>query len=295
MNTIGYVELAYALTTGMDYAFIENREGTFIEPSLASTRAAVAASAATLPKGDASWSGVSMTNAPGAESYPIASFSYLLLYKELSTNSRIDSLEKARALVEFVDWAITDGQAFAEELEYVPLPDEVVTLNKETLASLTFNGQPVMDAEPGPTPTEEPFTISSSLDGTSYTITGRGANASATGFSIDPQKSIQLQVEGEGDFELTLPKTIISGIPQENGIMAGGEAVVYEIVDETATDTVVRVTVPEGEPQLEIMGTFVVPEFGLVAIIVLAGAIVGLVGLSRLKGNALGIGFGRQV
>lgn len=297
-NTIGYVELAYALTTGMDYAFIENREGEFIEPSLASTSAAVAASAATLPRGDASWSGVSLTNAPGAESYPIASFSYLLLYKELSTNPSIDSLEKAQALVEFVDWAITDGQEFAEELEYVPLPDEVVALNHETLASLTFDGQPVMEAEPEPepepTPTGEPFTISSTLDGKSYTITGMGMNASATGFTIDPQKSVQLQVEGTGEIELTLPKTIISGIPEDDGVMAGGEALDYEIVEETANDTVIRVTVPEGQTEVEVMGTFVVPEFGVIAVMILAVAIVGILGLSRLRGNAFGIGFGKQ-
>src|SRR6185503_11940578 len=292
MNTIGYVELAYELTTEMDYAFIENQEGEFIEPSLASTSAAVVASARTLPKGDGSWSGVSLTNAPGAQSYPIASFSYLLLYKELSTNSRIDSMEKAKALVEFVDWAITDGQGFAEELQYVPLPEQIVTLDKETLASLTFNGQPILEAEP--TPTEEPFTVSSSLDGDSYTITGAGADAKATGFTIDPQKSIQLQVEGTGEIELTLPKTIISGIPEQGGVMAGGEAVEYEIVDETGTDTVVRIKVPEGESELEIMGTFVVPEFGVVAVMILAAAIVGMVGLSRRKGSPLGMGFGKQ-
>jgi phosphate transport system permease protein/phosphate transport system substrate-binding protein len=79
--------------------------------------------------------------APSADSYPIASFSYLLLYKELSTN--IDTMEKAQALAEFVNWAITEGQQFASPLHYVPLPDSVVQHNQQTLRSLTFNGQPV--------------------------------------------------------------------------------------------------------------------------------------------------------
>jgi phosphate transport system substrate-binding protein len=159
-NSIGYVELTYALTTDMDYASLMNREGNFVEPTISSTQAAAQAAiimnststttsnnAATpasvvLPSGDQSWTHVSLLDAPGADSYPIASFSYLLLYKELSTN--IDSMEKARALAEFVNWAITDGQQFASPLHYVPLPDSVVQHNQQTLRSLTFNGQPVL-------------------------------------------------------------------------------------------------------------------------------------------------------
>lgn len=162
-NSIGYVELAYVLTTEMDYAFLQNQAGNFVEPSLESTEAAVAAAtnnntqtsnnsttgasnttSTILPAGDASWEKVSLLDAPGADSYPIASFSYLLLYKELSDNPRIDSMEKARALVDFVDWAITDGQQFAGELAYVPLPDSVVQHDQETLRSLTFQGEPVL-------------------------------------------------------------------------------------------------------------------------------------------------------
>jgi phosphate transport system substrate-binding protein len=162
-NSIGYVELAYVLTTEMDYAFLQNQAGNFVEPSLESTGAAVAAAtnnntqtsnnsttgasnttSAALPAGDASWETVSLLDAPGADSYPIASFSYLLLYKELSDNPRIDSMEKARALVDFINWAITDGQQFAGELAYVPLPDSVVQHNQETLRSLTFQGEPVL-------------------------------------------------------------------------------------------------------------------------------------------------------
>jgi phosphate transport system substrate-binding protein len=142
-NTIGYVELAYALTTQMPYAYIQNQAGNFVEPTLDSTKAAVAAASQSLPKGDASWEHVSVVNAPGTNSYPIASFSYLLLFKELSTNPNIDQA-KAKALVDFISWAITDGQQVADDLSYVPLPQEVLQLNQETLRSLTFKGLPLI-------------------------------------------------------------------------------------------------------------------------------------------------------
>ena len=157
-NSIGYVELTYALTTDMDYASLMNNAGNFVESTLDSTQAAAQAAiimnststsanttsgiAVSLPSGDQSWTHVSLLDAPGADSYPIASFSYLLLYKELSTN--IDGMEKAQALAQFINWAITDGQQFASPLHYVPLPDSVVQHNQQTLRSLTFNGQPVL-------------------------------------------------------------------------------------------------------------------------------------------------------
>src|SRR5919202_3041367 len=118
-NTIGYIELAYALTTKMPYAFIQNKAGKFIEPSLDSTKAAVSASTPQLPKGDGSWTSVSMVDAPGDTSYPIASFTYALVYKELSTNPSIDQA-KAKALTNFFSWTIIDGQKLAPRLGYVP-------------------------------------------------------------------------------------------------------------------------------------------------------------------------------
>jgi phosphate transport system substrate-binding protein len=141
-NSIGYIELAYAITTDTKFASVQNKDGNFIKPSLESTEAAVASFAPTLPKGDASWKDVSVVNAPGADSYPIASFSYLLLYKDLSTNPSIDET-KAKDMVEFISWAITEGQTFAPNLGYVPLPDEVVKLNEATLNSLTYKGNPI--------------------------------------------------------------------------------------------------------------------------------------------------------
>jgi phosphate transport system permease protein/phosphate transport system substrate-binding protein len=141
-NTIGYIELSYALTTNTPFAFIQNKQGAFVEATLASTMAAVQTYVSSLPKGDGVWTNVSLVNAPGPDSYPIASFSYLLLYKELSTDPNLDQA-KAKAVVDFISWAITDGQKTAQGLNYVPLPDGVVKLDQDTLKSLTFKGQPI--------------------------------------------------------------------------------------------------------------------------------------------------------
>jgi len=100
-NTIGYVELGYALTTKTPFAFVQNKEGKFVEPSINSTRAAVQSNEGSLPKGDGVWTNVSLVNAAGADSYPIASLSYLLLYKDMSTDPNLDQA-KAKALVDFI-------------------------------------------------------------------------------------------------------------------------------------------------------------------------------------------------
>ncbi|MEM3386798.1 MAG: phosphate ABC transporter substrate-binding protein PstS [Nitrososphaerales archaeon] len=141
--TVGYVELAYALQNKMSYAYLQNKEGRFIEPTLSTSAAAAAASATILPRGDESWSSVSLLNAPGANSYPVTSFSYILLYKDLSTLPTMNK-DKAQALIDFLWWAIHDGQKYAPDLQYVPLPQEVVAVNEATLRMVTFEGQPLI-------------------------------------------------------------------------------------------------------------------------------------------------------
>ena len=294
--TIGYVELSYALTTGMQYAYLQNQAGNFIEPTLDSTRAAVIASTPTLPAGDGHWTSVSMTNALGADSYPIASFSYLLVYKEMSTNSQTTSMEKARALVDFIKWAITDGQGFADELSYVPLPEDVVKLDMTTLESLTFKGEKVlttteppkecdpgthMDASgncvpdvvtPPPTGGEKPFSASASLDGSTYMLSGKSATSKATEATIQSSQSVTIKFDQPGNVQLTLPKDMISGISTVNGQTA-------TIVSQNSSSTTISFTVPEGK-SVDIMGTFVVPEFPVIAGL-LAASIGGFVAYSR--------------
>jgi phosphate transport system permease protein/phosphate transport system substrate-binding protein len=306
--TIGYVELAYALTTKMQYAYLQNQEGNFIEPTLNSTRAAVIASATTLPAGDGHWTSVSMTNAPGSDSYPIASFSYLLIYKEMSTNSQTNSIEKAKALVDFIKWAITDGQQFADDLSYVPLPDSVVKLDMDTLALLTFKGEKVLvteqppppecdtgyhkdvngncvpDVTPPPPEEEKPFTVSSSLDGNSYTVTGKSTTIKATSFTIVPIQSVLVTFNGSGEVELTLPKNMIDGI---SGIKAGSQTVLYQQLDASVSSTTIKFTVPEGSSSVEIQGAMVVPEFPVVTAMILTATIGGIIAFSRSAKNEI--------
>lgn len=288
-NAIGYVELAYALTTGMDFASIQNREGNFILPSLESTAAAVSQASGNLPAGGDSWANVTLLDAPGADSYPIASFTYLLLYQELSTSPTIDSMEKARALVDFVAWGISDeGQVFAEELSYVPLPDAVQELNMETLAGLTYNGEPVLGAEPGPgpvEPTEEESSATAELDGNSYEVTSMSADNSITGAEIAEAESVTLMFDGPGTAQVTLPKSMI----RDNLMVDGEEA---EVVSEDAETTTISVTVPESG-EVEVTGAVVVPEFDVIAALVLAVSIVGVIAYARFKTSMFWTGLGQ--
>jgi len=128
----------------MAYAYVQNTAGNFVEPTLDTISAAAATRATVLPGGDASWTSVNLLNADGANTYPIASFSYLLVYKELSVLKGMDK-EKAKVLVEFLLWASKDGQSHASKLTYVPLPPSVVALNEKTIKSITFNDQTLVN------------------------------------------------------------------------------------------------------------------------------------------------------
>jgi hypothetical protein len=144
-------------------------------------------------------------------------------------------MEKARAVLDFVVWAISDeGQTFAEELSYVPLPDEVQELNLETLRGLTFNGQQVFGTEEPPSPEPVEFSVSGTHDGNSYTETGTSTSVEATAFSIAPRQFVTVELEGNGEIELTLPKSMIDGITR---VMVGNEEVEYEEVSTSSSST----------------------------------------------------------
>jgi phosphate transport system substrate-binding protein len=138
---IGYVELAYALQNNMTVAAIQNPAGNWILPSLDSTKeAAQSAASMGLPAGDESWASVNILNAPGEQAYPIVSFSYILAYKELNVIQGMTQ-NKATALVQFLWYMVHDGQQLAPDLEYAPLPANVVQIDEVTIQSITFNGQ----------------------------------------------------------------------------------------------------------------------------------------------------------
>jgi phosphate transport system substrate-binding protein len=139
--TIGYVELAYALENNMAVAAIKNPAGNFVAPSLETTTEAVSSKASQgLPAGDESWSDVNVLNAPGEQAYPIVSFTYLLVYKELKDIPGMTQT-KATALVQFLWWVVHDGQQLGPDLEYAMLPSNVVGIDETTIQSITFNGQ----------------------------------------------------------------------------------------------------------------------------------------------------------
>lgn len=132
-NTIGYVELIYAEQNKLPYASVRNAAGEFVRPALESITAAAASVAGQIPADLR----VSITNAPGASAYPISSFTYLLVYKEQQDQA------KGKALVDFLWWAIHDGEQMAKDLLYAPLPQEVVKKAEQKIDSITHQGKPL--------------------------------------------------------------------------------------------------------------------------------------------------------
>lgn len=129
-NTIGYVELAYAVQNKLPVAHIKNSSGNFIEPSIDAVTAAASGSAANTPEDLR----VSITDAAGPQAYPISSYTYILVYKNQKDAA------KGKALVDFLWWGIHDGEAFAKELQYAPLPADIVKRAEAKINSVTANG-----------------------------------------------------------------------------------------------------------------------------------------------------------
>ncbi len=125
-GAIGYVELAYAHQEKLPYALLENKAGNFIEPSIASVTAAAAGVAASLPENTDFR--VSVVNSPGKDAYPIASFTYLLVYQTQPNAA------KGKQLIDFIKWAIHDGELSAPSLDYAPLPKSVVEMLDKRLS-----------------------------------------------------------------------------------------------------------------------------------------------------------------
>ncbi|MDG7050526.1 MAG: phosphate ABC transporter substrate-binding protein PstS [Nitrososphaerota archaeon] len=151
---IGYVELAYAFQNGMTYAYVQNADKTaFIEPTLETIAAAAAGAAPKLPKAEGNWEPVSISNAPGANSYPIASFTYLLVYEDLSKVAK--DKDQAQAIVHLIHWMITEGQKFSSDLLYVPLSEPVKEIGKQGLARVNYNGEKLWNYESVAMPSAE--------------------------------------------------------------------------------------------------------------------------------------------
>jgi phosphate transport system substrate-binding protein len=125
-GSIGYVELIYAIQNKINYGLVQNMAGEFLKASVEGVTAAAAAAADKMPPDFR----VSITNAPGKGVYPISSFTWLLLYENAKDKAA------AKVMVDFMKWALTDGQKFAAPLGYAPLPDPVVKLEMAALAKI---------------------------------------------------------------------------------------------------------------------------------------------------------------
>lgn len=123
-DSIGYVELIYAIQNKMSYGKVENAAGKFIKADLDSVSAAAAGAAKDMPADFR----VSITNAPGATSYPISSFTWLLI------PAHIEDAQKRQAVTEFLKWMLTDGQKDTEALAYAPLPKPVVVKEMKAIS-----------------------------------------------------------------------------------------------------------------------------------------------------------------
>lgn len=132
----------------------------------------------------------------------------------------------------------------------------------------------------GDEPTES--TATAELDGESYPVTSTSADNSITAAEIAAGESVTLTFSGAGAAEVTLPKSMVSG-----SLMVDGAAAT--VVSEDAETTTISVTVPESG-SVEITGATVVPEFGVIAALVLAASLVAVIGVARFKGNLFGLG-----
>jgi phosphate transport system substrate-binding protein len=121
-GSIGYVELIYAVQNNISYGSVKNLAGNFVKASLESVTAAAAAA----PKMPADFR-VSITNAPGKDSYPVSSFTWLLI------PAQSKDAAKGKILADFLNWMVTDGQKMTAALSYAPLPDGVVQKEKEAI------------------------------------------------------------------------------------------------------------------------------------------------------------------
>ena len=125
-GALGYVELIYALQNKISYGSVQNVAGEFVKASVASVTAAAAGAAANMPADFR----VSITNAPGKGVYPVSSFTWMLFYENPKDKAQ------AKMMVDFMKWALADGQKYCADLGYAPLPASVVKLELTALGKI---------------------------------------------------------------------------------------------------------------------------------------------------------------
>ena len=125
-GALGYVELIYALQNKIAYGSVKNLAGKFIKASLETVTAAAAATEGKMPPDFR----VSITNATGDAAYPISSFTWLLFYENPKDKA------KSKLMLDFMKWALSDGQKYCAELGYAPLPSSVVKMEMAALGKI---------------------------------------------------------------------------------------------------------------------------------------------------------------
>jgi phosphate transport system substrate-binding protein len=125
-DSIGYVELIYAIQNNLPYGSVKNAAGEFVKASLAGVSAAAAGAAKSMPDDFR----VSITNAPGKGAYPISSFTWLLI------PAQIQDAAKRDAIKDFLHWMLATGQQDCEPLAYAKLPKEVVAKEEKAIAMI---------------------------------------------------------------------------------------------------------------------------------------------------------------
>jgi phosphate transport system substrate-binding protein len=134
-GSLGYAELAYTIQNKLSVAKIQNQKGNFIAPSLLGT--SLAAEGA-IPEDTR----VSLTNPIADQGYPIAGFTWVLVYAEQNYKGR--SQAKAKALADLLWWMVHEGQQDAEPLHYAKLPSGAISKTEKILKSMTYNGKPLL-------------------------------------------------------------------------------------------------------------------------------------------------------
>jgi phosphate transport system substrate-binding protein len=130
-GSVGYVELIYAIENKMPFGLLQNAKGNFVKATLAATSAA-----ANIPLPDDMK--VHLTNTSAADGYPIAGFTFILLYKDQKYGDK--TMDKAKAVVNLVGWMIHDGQKYAEPMQYAPLSRNAEEKAEKLLKSINYGG-----------------------------------------------------------------------------------------------------------------------------------------------------------
>jgi len=136
-GAIGYVDVIYAVGQHLGIGAVKNAAGNFVLPTLETIANAAASATGTPNPSDLR---LHIVNAAGDQSYPIATYTYILIYREMSTQPSMNK-GKAEGLAKFLWWAVHDGQKYAPDLIYAPLPQNIVSADEQLLQSLTYQGQ----------------------------------------------------------------------------------------------------------------------------------------------------------